>query len=107
MYIVGIVSKWGQCEPKLSSSPESAVSKPSSTFLNELQGRRELTRIVSDSKPEFQPQMQQLGIDQAEQRGGRLLPIGEEEVGVYGARQDHRVWEHNQAGLRVEPCIMA
>ena len=49
-------------------TPESAVSKTFSTFLNELQGRRELVRIVfdechtvMDSTPDFRPQMQQLG----------------------------------------------
>ena len=50
------------------ATPESAVSKTFSTFLNELQGRRELVRIVfdechtvMDSTPEFRPQVQQLG----------------------------------------------
>jgi superfamily II DNA helicase RecQ len=48
--------------------PEVAVSKSFSTFLIELQGRRELLRIVfdkchtvMDSAPDFLPQMQQLG----------------------------------------------
>ncbi|KFY56414.1 hypothetical protein V496_06705 [Pseudogymnoascus sp. VKM F-4515 (FW-2607)] len=49
-------------------TPESAVSKAFSTFLNDVQGRRELVRIVfdechtvMDSTPDFRPQMQQLG----------------------------------------------
>ena len=49
-------------------TPELAVSKTFSTFLNELQGRQELVRIVfdechtvMDSTPDFRPQMQQLG----------------------------------------------
>jgi superfamily II DNA helicase RecQ len=49
-------------------TPESAVSKAFSTFLNNVQGRRELVRIVFDkchtvmySTPDFRPQMQRLG----------------------------------------------
>ncbi|KFZ23509.1 hypothetical protein V502_02010, partial [Pseudogymnoascus sp. VKM F-4520 (FW-2644)] len=49
-------------------TPESAVSKTFSTFLNELQGCCELVCIVfnechtvMDSTPDFRPQMQQLG----------------------------------------------
>ncbi|KFZ23111.1 hypothetical protein V502_02410, partial [Pseudogymnoascus sp. VKM F-4520 (FW-2644)] len=49
-------------------TPESAVSKAFSTFLNDVQGRWELVCIVFDechtvidSTPDFQPQMQQLG----------------------------------------------
>ncbi|KFZ24201.1 hypothetical protein V502_01319, partial [Pseudogymnoascus sp. VKM F-4520 (FW-2644)] len=49
-------------------TPESAVSKAFSTFLNDVQGRGELVRIVfdechtvMDSTPDFRPQMQQLG----------------------------------------------
>ncbi|KFY64196.1 hypothetical protein V496_03407 [Pseudogymnoascus sp. VKM F-4515 (FW-2607)] len=49
-------------------TPESAVSKSFSTFLNDVQGRRELVRIVfdechtvMDSTPDSRPQMQHLG----------------------------------------------
>jgi RecQ family ATP-dependent DNA helicase len=49
-------------------TPESAVSKAFGSFLNDLEGRRELVRIVHDechtvmdSSPDFRPQMRQLG----------------------------------------------
>jgi RecQ family ATP-dependent DNA helicase len=49
-------------------TPEAAVSKAFGTFLNDLQGRRELVRIVydechtvMDSTPDFRPKMRQLG----------------------------------------------
>ncbi|KAL5316178.1 hypothetical protein ACEPPN_017056 [Leptodophora sp. 'Broadleaf-Isolate-01'] len=49
-------------------TPESAVSKAFGSFLNDLEGRRELVRIVHDerhtvmdSTPDFRPQMRQLG----------------------------------------------
>lgn len=48
-------------------TPESAVSKAFGSFLNDLEGRRELVRImynkyytVIDSTPDFRPQMRQL-----------------------------------------------
>ena len=50
-------------------TPESAVSKAFGSFLNELQGRRELVRIVydechtvMDSTAEFRPKIRQLGM---------------------------------------------
>jgi superfamily II DNA helicase RecQ len=49
-------------------TPEAAASKAFGTFLNDLQGRRELVRIVyddchtvMDSTPDFRPKMRQLG----------------------------------------------